>query len=208
MNSEIPVILRAFEKKNTDHEDKNLPLELNLSENKAICEKVLQELKKVGLNNFKMILREKSSAVKLYFKYTKEKYDIEFLDSPVNGDLNNIKLACNNINNSFLVMDSLSIPQLDIYKLYEIHKNDHNILTLVCKIEIVEIPFESVEIDNGNICLMENNPRFTFFKNTGIFMAEPEILDFVSMDKPTSIWDIIKISANNNKKVGTFVIYE
>lgn len=207
MNNKIPVILRAFKRETDKKENDNLPSELDLFENKAICEKVLQELKEVGLNNFKMILKEKSSAVKLYFKYTKENYNIEFLDSSVSGDLNNIKLACNDIKNSFLVIDSLTLPQVDINKLYEIHKSQHNILTLVCKVEIVEIPFEAVEIDNDNICLMQDSPRFTFLKNTGNFIAEPEILDFVKMNKPTDICDIIKISANNNKKVGTFVIY-
>ncbi|MDE6182004.1 MAG: nucleotidyltransferase, partial [Eubacteriales bacterium] len=97
----------------------------------------------------------------------------------------------------------------DYSKILDKHKKSKNIATVVCVRKNHNLPYGVIEIDkNENIIEMKEKPKFSFVINTGIYIIEPEFLQYIPENSFIHITDIIEKCIKEGKNIGTYILEE
>ena len=88
------------------------------------------------------------------------------------------------------------------------HTQNNAIASMCVREYDLRIPYGVVNVENGEIKSIEEKPIHKFFVSAGIYMLNPECIDFIPKDKfydmPTLFEELIKM----NKKTISFPIRE
>ena len=103
----------------------------------------------------------------------------------------------------FFVTNGDVLSSLDYEKLLSFHNKENSDATMCTRKDSYQIPYGVIEVDNANnIVAMEEKPIKEFFINTGIYVLEPKVLEFVPrnefFDLP-SLFDVLKSEGQNTK---------
>jgi NDP-sugar pyrophosphorylase family protein len=80
---------------------------------------------------------------------------------------------------------------------------------MVCSLRNFQVAYGVVEFgEHGNITDMKEKPEFSFFTNTGIYIVEPEVFDYINDGEFIGFPDIINRIKDDGKKVGVYPINE
>jgi len=61
----------------------------------------------------------------------------------------------------------------------------NNLITMVCSLKNIKIPYGVVEInDKGEIENIKEKPELVYFVNTGLYFAEPKIIEELEENRP------------------------
>ena len=89
------------------------------------------------------------------------------------------------------------------------HKENQNVITMVCAYKNLSIPYGVVEIGvNGSIEKMKEKPVFSFLTNTGIYVVEPEVLEDIEDQVPIGFPDVIEKERMKGRRVAVFPVGE
>ena len=89
------------------------------------------------------------------------------------------------------------------------HKENGNSITMICAYKNINIPYGVVEMGiNGVIKEMKEKPLMSFLTNTGIYIVEPEVIDFIEDDEAIGFPDIVTQVKEYGKRVAVFPISE
>lgn len=157
--------------------------------NKPVMEHIIELLKSHNITSHVSTLYFMPQAIKNYFG-TGEDLGIDMAyaveDSPL-GTAGSIKNAEQYLNETFIVISGDALTDLDITKAVEYHKEKGALATLVLK--RVENPLDFgvvIANDNGEIERFLEKPGwgqvFSDTINTGIYILEPEILNYIPQD--------------------------
>ena len=82
-------------------------------------------------------------------------------------------------------------------------------ITFVCSVINVVIPYGVIETSyDGRVSAIKEKPDFSFMVNTGVYIIEPEVLDYINDDEFIHLPDLAKRIIDNQKNVGVFPISE
>jgi NDP-sugar pyrophosphorylase family protein len=94
-------------------------------------------------------------------------------------------------------------------KVYEYHKKNGNVITMICSLKNFTVPYGVVEIGNNyNLESIREKPELSFFVNTGCYIVEPDVIEFLEYNEPIDFTTIIEKCQDNTKKVGVYPIGE
>lgn len=181
--------------------------------NQPILEKIMDKFNEYGFKKFILSLNYKAEMIKLYFKDTEinQKYEnIEFLveNKPL-GTIGSLYLEKNNLKETFFIANSDIILEENLEKIFTYHKHNKNVLTIVGCVKDSIIPYGVLETDDtGNLKKMIEKPKLKHVINTGIYVAEPEIINYIEEDTKTDINELIERLMKDNKKVNVYPIIE
>lgn len=175
-----------------------------------ISEHIINRFLAYGVNCFYFIINYKKNMIKAYFNETEKNYDVIFIDEekPL-GTGGGLKLLNEKIYETFIFTNCDILINEDFSKIYNYHKENKNLITMVCSLKNFTIPYGVVEIaDNGDIKEMREKPKFSFLTNTGCYIVEPEIMRYIDDDEIIDFPSIIERCKSNGEKVGIFPISE
>lgn len=178
--------------------------------NKTITERIMDSFMKNGSSRFFMIVNYKKEFIKTYFHDKGNQYVIQFIDElHYCGTGGGLALLKGKIQETF-IMTNCDILLDDSYKQYVVrHKECGNIITVVGAKKVIQLPYGVINVDeNGNIINMEEKPQYTFLTNTGFYIMEPKILDFIPSDTCMHMTELIEKCIADGYKVGTYQIEE
>ena len=119
------------------------------------------------------------------------------------------KLLEQYIHEPFILTNCDILIKDDISKAYEYHKKEHNIATMICSLKNYKIPYGVVKFgEKGQITEMCEKPDMSFFTNTGCYILEPEVLNYVPEDMEIGMPQILTILQQNQFNVGAYPISE
>lgn len=175
-----------------------------------ITEHIINKFNRYGFQEFFMILNHKKNMVKAYFNDLEKKYEIKYVDEnePL-GTGGGLSLLEGKINSTFILTNCDILIEEDYEKIYNFHKKGGNLITMVCSLKKVKIPYGVVEIgSDGEIDSMREKPEISFFTNTGYYVVESRVIE--QLDKNTSISfpDIIQKYKDAGEKIGIYPISE
>ena len=101
------------------------------------------------------------------------------------------------------------IIEQDYSDILDYHKSSGNDITVVSAVKTYSIPYGTIKTgENG--CLMElvEKPDLTFSINSGMYLLEPHMLDFIPDNKFYHITHLIKDVTLGGGKVGVFPVNE
>ncbi|MBQ6947721.1 MAG: NTP transferase domain-containing protein [Clostridia bacterium] len=190
----LPVVINAGGKgSRLDPYTRVLPKPLIPVGELPIIEHIMQAFLSYGCNDFHMIVNYKKQLIKSYFGESENQYNIAWYDEdqPL-GTGGGLSLVKGKINSTFIFAncDTLMLSNYD--SMVRFHKEHHNLITMIAAYKNVAIPYGIIEMGkDGIIEEMKEKPEMSFLANTGMYIVEPEVLDYfedaVRVDFPVVI---------------------
>ena len=172
---------------------------------KPMIEHIIDMFVSHGFTKFMLSVNYKAEIIKEYFgdgnkfgiqvKYLEEKKRLG-----TGGALSLIDIE---LNEPFFVTNGDVLSSLDYEELLSYHKKQNSIATMCIRKDSYQIPYGVIEVDEANnIKAMKEKPIKEFFINTGIYVLNPEVLNYVPKDEffdLPSLFDVLKSKSENIK---------
>lgn len=175
-----------------------------------IVEHIINRFNKYGADQFFLIVNHKKNMIKAYFNEIEKNYEVNYADEdqPL-GTGGGLSLLKGKITSTFILTNCDILIEEDYEKIYDYHKKENNLVTMVCSLKNVRIPYGVIEIsENGEIEEMREKPEFSFFTNTGMYIVEPKVIDELEENKSIGFPDIIERYKEAGEKIGVYPISE
>lgn len=159
--------------------------------NRPIMEHVVHRLKEAGIEEIVVLLYYQAEVIKNYFKDGSDfGVKITYVQPEADyGTAGAVKQAQNYLNETFIIVSGDVITDFNLSELIAFHKSKSSKFTLA--LYSVENPLQfGVVITNkeGKVLKFLEKPGwgevFSDTVNTGIYVVEPEILNYIPEDKP------------------------
>ena len=99
------------------------------------------------------------------------------------------------------------IVDIDYADIYDYHKTNNNELTIVSAFKHFPILYGMLETgSNGQLLEIKEKPEITIQINTGMYLLEPSILEYIPVNTFFHITDLIDSLKTKNRKVGVFPV--
>lgn len=176
----------------------------------TITERIISGFQKYGCHNVFMVLNYKANMIKAYFNEIERSYDVEYIqEKEFLGTAGGLRLLKGKLNEAFFVSNCDIIVNADLECVYKTHKMNGNIITFVCAMKNVMIPYGVVETDGcGNITMMQEKPEYSYLVNTGLYLVEPEVIEYIQDDEFVHMPELARRYMEEGKKVGVFPVSE
>lgn len=177
---------------------------------KTITEHIMDRFIEYGCNSFTMIINYKKNFIKSYFEDNENSRKIYFEEEKeFLGTGGGLKLLHNKIRSTFFMTNCDVLIEEDYSRVLKYHKEQKNIVTMVCAVKKMIIPYGTVEVSNNDeILSFKEKPEFSFITNTGLYILEPEFIDMIPSNSFIHITDIIQKCIEEKKRVGIYKISE
>jgi dTDP-glucose pyrophosphorylase len=175
-----------------------------------IVEHIINRFNQYGSEQFYLIVNHKKNMIKAYFNEIEKSYKVDYADEdkPL-GTGGGLSLLKGKINSTFILSNCDILIEEDYEKIFDYHKKENNLITMVCSLKNITIPYGVIEIsDTGKIVNMKEKPELTFFTNTGMYIVEPKVINELENDKSVGFPDIIEYYKSKGEKIGIFPISE
>lgn len=175
-----------------------------------IIEHIMQEFQSYSCEQFHIIVNYKKELVKAYFAESENKYNISWYDEekPL-GTGGGLSLLRGSLNETFIFTNCDNLLQTNYERMMQFHKENGNVVTMVCAYKNFSIPYGVVEMGvNGKIESMKEKPLVSFLTNTGIYIVEPEVLVDIEDNVAIGFPDIVEKQRQKRRKVAAFPVSE
>ena len=187
-----------------------LPKPLMPIGDKTITEHIMDRFIEHGCNEFIMIVNYKKHFIKSYFIDNEDKKCVKFIDEEkFLGTGGGLRLLNKKIESTFFMTNCDILIEEDYSQILKYHKEHNNIITMVCAIKNMTIPYGTVDIsEDGNVIGLKEKPELSFITNTGFYVIEPEFLQLIPENTFIHITDIIQQCIEEGRNVGVYKIEE
>ncbi len=207
----IPVVINAGGRgTRLDPYTKVLPKPLIPVGDIPIIEHIMKEYQSYNCNEFHIIVNYKKELMKAYFSENENKYNISWYDEkqPL-GTGGGLTLLRGRLKRTFFFANCDALLTANYESMLRFHKENNNVITMICAYKNLNIPYGVVEIGvNGIIEEIKEKPLMSFLTNTGIYIVEPEVFDYMDDGVAIGFPDVIERLRKNGKKVAVFPVSE
>lgn len=175
-----------------------------------IVERIIRSHVGMGCSEFYMIVNYRKNMIKSYFSDTEYDFSIQFIDEeqPL-GTGGGIKLLENRVNNTFILTNCDIVILEDIQTMLKHHKSSNNDATIICSLKNYTIPYGVVNYDEkGELLSFQEKPQMSFFTNTGYYILEKTVLDYIDEAEKIDMPEILNRMKTDGRKVGIYPIGE
>lgn len=175
-----------------------------------ISERIINLFHKFGCQQFYLIVNHKKNMIKAYFNEVEKDYNIFYVDEdkPL-GTGGGLSLLKRKLSSTFILTNCDILIEEDFTKIYNFHKKEKHLITMICSLKNFAIPYGVVEMgEGGSIIAIKEKPQFSFFTNTGCYIVEPEVIEELEENMPIGFPDIIEKYRKQGKRVGVYPIGE
>lgn len=175
-----------------------------------IAEHIINRFNTAGVKDFHLIVNHKKNMIKSYFSEVERPYNVHYVDEDVPlGTGGGLSLLKGKINSPFFLTNCDILIEEDYHKIYEFHKEKGNLVTMVCSLKHVSIPYGVVEVgEEGEIIEMKEKPEMSFFTNTGMYVVEPKVIEELQSNTSIGFPDIMEYYQKQGEKIGVYPISE
>ena len=175
-----------------------------------IIELIMREFQKYDCESFHIIANYKKELLKTYFVESDNDFNITWYDEekPL-GTGGGLSLLKGKICETFVFSNCDALLSSNYESIYRFHKDNKNMVTMICAQKRLKVPYGVVKIDeNNSIIEMTEKPELSFYTNTGIYMVEPEVIDEIEDDVSIGFPDVIDRLRKKGEKIGVYKVEE
>ena len=175
-----------------------------------IAEHIINRFTPFGCKDIHLIVNYKKNMIKAYFNEVEKDYTVNYVDEekPL-GTGGGLSLLRGKINKTFILTNCDILIEEDISKIYDFHRKNGNVITMVCALQNFQIPYGVVTLgEGGSIEKMEEKPSVSFFTNTGCYIVEPEVIDAIRDNEAIGFPTVIENYRAAGRNVGVYPIGE
>lgn len=208
--NQVPVIIMAGGKGSRLYPyTKIIPKPLIPVGDVPIVERIMDKFIAHGFLDFYLTINYKKELIKAYFN-GESPYHLHFIeeDKPL-GTAGSLHLAKKYVKGSFFVTNCDILVDMNYDKLLIYHKTHQNKLTMVTAMKNYEIPYGVVTLDkNGLIHALSEKPNYEVFVNTGFYVFEDELLDYIPENQYFDMTDLIRTCLKNGEQIGAYPVMD
>lgn len=174
---------------------------------KPMVEHIIDMFVSHGFTKFMLSVNYKAEVIKDYFgDGSKFGIEVKYLEEKKRlGTGGALSLIDIELNESFFVTNGDVLSSLDYEKLLAYHKEQNATATMCIRKDSYQIPYGVIEVDEANnIKAMKEKPIKEFYINTGIYVLEPKVLNYVPKDEffdLPSLFDVLKSEGKSTKSL-------
>lgn len=175
-----------------------------------IVEHIINRFNRYGSSKFFLIVNHKKNMIKAYFNEIEKDYEVIHIDEdkPL-GTGGGISLLKGKIDTTFILTNCDILIEEDYEKIYKFHMKEKNLITMVCSLKHIKIPYGVIEIsENGEIESMKEKPELSFFTNTGMYIVESKVIEELEDNQAIGFPDVIEKYKQAGSKIGVYPISE
>jgi len=171
--------------------------------NKPILETIIMNFKKHGFSNIILSVNYKSEVIKEYFGDGAEfGINIKYIyENQRMGTAGALSLMRDRLDEAFFVMNGDLLTNINFEQMLEYHLDNNSYATMGVREYDFQVPYGVVNINGNKILSIEEKPIHKFFVSGGIYILNPQVLEFIPDDKfydmPTLFEKIIKEKLNS-----------
>ncbi len=177
-----------------------------------IIEHIIKQFLRYGCNDFHIIVNYKRNMIKAYFDDIEKNYRLNYIfEEKKLGTGGGISLLQGKIDKTFILSNCDIMIDENMVNVYQKHKEQKNIITMVCARKDYVIPYGVVTInsdDSNKIEAIQEKPQINFLTNTGCYIVEPRVIKEMDYNKTIDFPEIIKSYINKNERVGVYIIQD
>lgn len=176
----------------------------------TITEHIMDHFEEYGCTEFSMIVNYKKNFIKSYFEDNEKKRNVKFIEEKTFlGTGGGLKLLNKQIGSTFFMTNCDILIEEDYAKILKYHREKKNLVTMVCAVKKMVIPYGTVITDEDDqVIEMKEKPELSFVTNTGFYILEPEFLELIPDNTFVHITDIIQKCIDLKKNIGIYRISE
>ncbi len=177
---------------------------------KPITEHIIDRFHSFGCKDFSLIVNHKKNMIKAYFQELVKDYCVDFAEeTEFLGTGGGLSLLKDKISTPFFLTNCDVLIDADYNDIYAFHKKNNNLITVVCALKNVTIPYGVFNLtENGEIESVTEKPTMSFLTNTGMYLVDNKIIKELEENKVISFPDIIDKYRYKGEKVGVYPISE
>lgn len=176
---------------------------------KTIIEEIMDRFLLAECNEFYLSVNYMADTIKNYFA-DKTEYHVQYVqeEKPL-GTAGSLFLVKEQLKGTFFVSNCDILVDVNLKDLIDYHKTNHNIATAVSVLKDYEIPYGTFETKDGGILVKINEkPTYTYQINSGFYILEPEIFEYIQENEFIHITDLFEMMIADGKQVGVFPVPE
>lgn len=178
--------------------------------NRPIMEHVLERLHGSGIREVVVSTHYKSEMIEEHFgdgsscgltiKYVKEENRF--------GTIGALRLMREQLKETFLVMNGDVLTTLDFSAIQQFHRNQDADMTVAVKKHSLYVPYGVVQVQNETVLGLEEKPTLSVFINAGIYLINPDMIDFIPEGQAFDATDLIGKLIKEGRHVAAFPVIE
>lgn len=169
---------------------------------KPILQTIVEKFSEYGYTNIVMCVNYKSHIIQDYFgDGSSFGVNIEYvLEKQRMGTAGALSLLKNKPSEPFFVMNGDLLTNVNFEYLHDYHRSHNAMGTMCVRKYDFQVPYGVVNIKDSKILSIEEKPVHKFFVSAGIYMLNPEVLEYIPQnefyDMPTLFEKIISEKEN------------
>lgn len=175
-----------------------------------IAEHIMNRFHRCGCDDFFMIVNHKKNMIKSYFDSVEKQYKLYFAeeDEPL-GTGGGLSLLKGKIKKDFILSNCDILVDSDYAKIYQYHKDNNNLITIIAAEKKIKIPYGVLQKDEGNKYeSVIEKPEHNYIINTGIYIVNPKIIEEMKKNTDIGFPDIIDKYHKSGEKIGVYTVTE
>lgn len=177
---------------------------------KPIIEHIIDRFRKYGIKEFVLSVNYRKNMLKAFFDEIEREYKVSFVEEtkPL-GTGGSLFFLKNRIERSFFVSNCDILLDADFESIYRFHKKERNLVTIVTSVKRYVLPYGVINLnDEGFVKSLEEKPSNDYLINTGVYILEPDVLEYIEEEEFLHITQLIDRCISNGMRVGTYPISE
>lgn len=176
----------------------------------TITEQIMNRFGKYGCSEVFIIVNYMKDFIKAYFNEKPVNQTIHFIEEKsFLGTGGGLQYLNGLIDHPFFLTNCDVLVDCDYAQIWDAHKEQGNIATMVCARKKLIIPYGTVEIsEECQILSMKEKPAIEYNINTGVYLVEPELLKLIPENQCVHFPQLLERAMQASHKVGTYSIDE
>ncbi len=179
---------------------------------RPILEILIENLKTYGVTDIYLAVGYRAELIQLYFQDGQRfgvniHYSQEEKRLGTAGPLRLIRDRFG-LSEPVLVMNSDIITKLGFQDFYQSHLREAAVLTVGVREHEYVVPYGVVEMNERQVCSIEERPRLSFYISCGIYVVNPGILDLVPKDQFFDMPELIRAAVRSGYRTFFYQIRE
>lgn len=177
---------------------------------KPILERIIDSFADRGFKNFYLCVNYKSEMIEDYFgDGSSKRIGIEYLKEEKKlGTAGALSLLREKIREPFIVMNGDLLTNVNFESILDFHQESESAATMCVREYEFQVPYGVVRTDGDEITSLDEKPTHKFFVNAGIYVLNPEVLDFVPKQEYFDMTSLFEGLVKSNKATKVFPIHE
>lgn len=176
----------------------------------TITEQIMNRFGRYGCNDVYIIINYMKDFIKAYFNEKSVSQTIRFIEETTFlGTGGGLQYLTGLIKQPFFLTNCDVLVDCDYARIYEAHKEQKNIATMVCAQKKLTIPYGTVETNEEcQIMSMKEKPTVEYNINTGVYLVEPKLLELIPKNQCIHFPQLLECAMRASHRVGTYLISE